>query len=58
MPGFHSTLGHLKAQTSPWVQAQAAAGVIERLVPDKASLFQVTVDPSVGPVGKDTFKVL
>jgi alpha-N-acetylglucosaminidase len=48
----------LKAQTSPEVQAEAAAGVIERLIPDKASLFQVTVDPKLGPVGKDTFKVL
>jgi hypothetical protein len=55
--GFHSTLGHLKAGASLQVQAQAATGVIERLVPDKAGLFQVTVDPKLGPVGKDTFKV-
>lgn len=55
--GFHSTLGHLKPQASPEVQAEAAAGVIERLIPDKARLFQVTVDPKLGPVGKDTFKV-
>jgi hypothetical protein len=57
LTGFHSTLGHLKAQTSSQVQAQAAAKVIERLIPDKATLFQVTVDPKLGPVGKDTFKV-
>ncbi|XP_021938138.1 alpha-N-acetylglucosaminidase isoform X2 [Zootermopsis nevadensis] len=56
--GFHSTLGHLKAQASPQIQAQAATGVIKRLIPDKAELFQVTVDPRLGPVGKDTFKVL
>lgn len=55
--GFHSTLGHLKAQASPQIQAQAATGVIKRLIPDKAELFQVTVDPRLGPVGKDTFKV-
>jgi len=55
--GFHSTLGHLKPQTSPEVQAKAAVGVIERLIPDKARLFQVTVDPELGPAGKDTFKV-
>lgn len=57
LTGFHSTLGHLKTQTSLQDQAQAAAGVIERLIPDKARLFQVTVDPKLGPVGKDTFKV-
>jgi hypothetical protein len=57
LTGFHYTLGHLKPQTSPQVQAQAAAEVIERLIPDKAGLFQVTVDPKIGPVGKDTFKV-
>jgi len=57
LTGFHSTLGHLKPQASPEVQAEAAAGVIERLIPDKARLFQVTVDPKLGPVGKDTFKV-
>jgi hypothetical protein len=58
LTGFDSTLGYLKAQTSPQVQARAAAGVIERLIPDKSRLFQVTVDPKLGPVGKDTFKVL
>lgn len=57
LAGFHSTLGRLKPQTSPEVQAQAAAGVIERLIPEKAGFFQVTVDPTLGPVGKDTFKV-
>jgi len=57
LTGFHSTLGHLKPQTRPEVQAQAAAGVIKRLIPDKARLFEVTVDPKLGPVGKDTFKV-
>lgn len=56
--GFHSTLGHLKARASPQIQAQAAVGVIERLVKSKARLFQVTVDPKLGPVGKDTFKIL
>lgn len=55
--GFHSTLGHLKARASPQIQAQAAVGVIERLLNNKARLFQVTVDPKLGPVGKDTFKV-
>jgi hypothetical protein len=55
--GFQSTLGHLKAQTGPQIQAQAAIGVIERLLEHKARLFQVTVDPEFGPVGKDTFKV-
>ena len=58
LTGFHSTLGHLKTQRSPQVQAQAAAGVIERLIPDEARLFEVIVDPKLGPVGKDTFKVL
>jgi hypothetical protein len=55
--GFQSTLGHLKARASPQIQAEAAIRVIERLIKNKAIHFQVIVDPKVGPVGKDTFKV-
>ena len=55
--GFESVLGHLKPQSSPEVQEEAAAGVVKRLIPDKANLFNVRVDPNIGPAGKDTFKV-
>ncbi|XP_069672357.1 alpha-N-acetylglucosaminidase isoform X2 [Periplaneta americana] len=55
---FYVTLGHLKVQTSDRVQTEAANGVVRRLISDKASLFQLTVDPNLGPVGKDTFKIV
>lgn len=54
---FHETLGHLKARSSPEVQAQAVRSLIERLVGDDARFFVIDVDPNFGPEGKDTFRV-
>nr|XP_033332783.1 alpha-N-acetylglucosaminidase [Megalopta genalis] len=55
---FQSTLGHLIPQSRPEVQAKAAGGVAERLLgADRARLFLLNVDPSIGPVGKDTFTI-
>ncbi|PSN53363.1 Alpha-N-acetylglucosaminidase [Blattella germanica] len=54
---FQSTLGHLRARTSSEIQEKAAKGVIERLIPDKADLFHITINPDIGPAGKDTFKI-
>ncbi|XP_063220773.1 alpha-N-acetylglucosaminidase isoform X2 [Bacillus rossius redtenbacheri] len=55
--GFESTLGDVKPDVSDEDQAAAALGVIQRLVPGRASEFRVSVDSSLGPRGKDTFVV-
>ncbi|XP_074025966.1 N-acetyl-alpha-glucosaminidase isoform X1 [Leptinotarsa decemlineata] len=54
---FHDTLGHIKPQTSPEVQAKSAYEVIRRTIPGRADEFFIEVDPKLGPIGKDTFEV-
>ncbi|XP_078036800.1 N-acetyl-alpha-glucosaminidase [Augochlora pura] len=55
---FQHTLGHIKPRAQPEVQVKAARGVAERLLgADRAQLFQLNVDPSIGPIGKDTFTI-
>ncbi|XP_046616013.1 alpha-N-acetylglucosaminidase isoform X1 [Neodiprion virginianus] len=54
---FQHTLGHLKPRAQPDVQAEAAREVLRRLLGDSYKLFPVSVDSSIGPVGKDTFHV-
>ncbi|XP_054015935.1 alpha-N-acetylglucosaminidase [Hylaeus anthracinus] len=55
---FQATLGHIRPQASPEVQAKAAEGVVERLLGvERAKLFVMIVDPDLGPVGKDTFAI-
>ena len=51
------SLDHVVSSTPLETQAEAAYGVILRLVPDHAAKFSVNVDPSIGPKYKDTFKV-
>ncbi|XP_047117354.1 alpha-N-acetylglucosaminidase isoform X1 [Schistocerca piceifrons] len=55
---FQATLGHLVPRANAEIQSNGAFGVIQRLIPEKAHLFNVTVDPSIGPVARDTFKVI
>lgn len=55
---FQNTLGHIKPQTSPEVQAEAARGVAERLLGhERAAKFLMVVNPDLGPTGLDTFLV-
>ncbi|CAG5103669.1 Similar to NAGLU: Alpha-N-acetylglucosaminidase (Homo sapiens) [Cotesia congregata] len=54
---FESTLGHLKPRSLPAVQAEAALMLIERTIGEKVSHFSVSVDPNLGPIGKDTFEI-
>nr|CAD7426836.1 unnamed protein product [Timema monikensis] len=55
---FQDTLGHLKPHSSEGTQAEAVVGVIRRLIPARAHEFNITVNMSKGPRGKDTFQVL
>ncbi|XP_057318664.1 alpha-N-acetylglucosaminidase [Microplitis mediator] len=54
---FQSTLGHLKPQSSPDLQAEAARKLIERIIGENSTHFSVYVDPNLGPIGKDTFEI-
>ena len=51
-------LDHIVPSASPATQERAARDLIKRLVPAHADKFMVSVDPSIGPKFKDTFKVL
>ena len=51
-------LDHIVPSASPATQEQAARDLIKRLVPAHADKFMVSVDPSIGPKFKDTFKVI
>ncbi|XP_020709840.2 alpha-N-acetylglucosaminidase [Athalia rosae] len=55
--GFQHTLGHLKPRAAPEVQAEAARDVIWRILGEDYKRFPVSVDPSIGPIGKDAFQV-
>lgn len=55
---FESTLGHLKARTSPELQERAVQKLIERHVGEKVKFFDIVVDPELGTSGKETFKVI
>ena len=50
-------LDHIVPSASPATQEQAARDLIKRLVPAHADKFMVSVDASIGPKFKDTFKV-
>ncbi|XP_064605833.1 alpha-N-acetylglucosaminidase-like [Liolophura sinensis] len=50
-------LDAIRSQVSPQDQAVAVQGLIQRLIPSRATEFQVSVDPSIGPANKDTFKL-
>ncbi|XP_063987434.1 alpha-N-acetylglucosaminidase isoform X2 [Diachasmimorpha longicaudata] len=56
--GFQHTLGHLKPRSSPQVQAEAAADLISRIIGRNSKLFVVSIDSTIGPEGRDTFKLL
>ncbi|KOC65302.1 Alpha-N-acetylglucosaminidase, partial [Habropoda laboriosa] len=52
------TLGHIRSQTPPEIQAAAAQGVAERLLGiERAKHFVLLVNPDYGPIGKDTFLI-
>lgn len=55
--GFELTLGHLKPQTSEGTQASAALDLIKRVIPDRASEFNVIILKNLAPIGKDAFHV-
>ncbi|XP_059151841.1 alpha-N-acetylglucosaminidase-like isoform X1 [Physella acuta] len=50
-------LNHIKPKATPEQQAQAVKDLIRRLIKDRASEFNVIVDPSIGPNNKDTFQL-
>ncbi|XP_043288874.1 alpha-N-acetylglucosaminidase [Venturia canescens] len=54
---FRSTLGHLRPRASSEIQARAVHKLIERFVGEKATLFEIVIDPELGPPEKDTFKI-
>ena len=51
------TLDHLRSATPDDTQAAAVMGLIKRKLGDHSSQFSVTIDTSIGPKNKDTFKV-
>ena len=53
---FSSTLGHIKPKASSETQADAVRELIQRLLPDQATLFSITVEPNLNDA-KDTFHV-
>lgn len=56
--GFQNTLGHLRPRTSSEVQEKTVKDLIERLLgKDLVNLFDVHVDPDLGPSEKDTFQI-
>lgn len=55
--GFESTLGYLKPKTNESTQRNAVLDLIKRLIPERASEFKVTINKTLGPVGKETFTV-
>ncbi|XP_034945717.1 alpha-N-acetylglucosaminidase-like [Chelonus insularis] len=55
---FQLTLGHIKPSASNEQQTKAAEELIQRIIGTKANLFKVLVDPTIGPEGKDTFKLI
>ncbi|XP_011306418.1 alpha-N-acetylglucosaminidase [Fopius arisanus] len=55
---FQKTLGHLKPQTPPEVQAKAAEDLISRIIGNNSKLFTVSINPEIGPEGRDTFKIV
>lgn len=50
-------LRHVKARASPAIQADAVKKLIVRLIGTKASMLNVNVNESIGPVDRDTFEV-
>ncbi|XP_026666657.1 alpha-N-acetylglucosaminidase [Ceratina calcarata] len=55
---FQNTLRHIKPRTSPDAQTEAARAVARRLLGDERSQFFIlSVNPDLGPVGKDTFSI-
>ncbi|XP_063910098.1 alpha-N-acetylglucosaminidase-like isoform X1 [Zophobas morio] len=53
---FSSTLGHIKPKGSSETQADAVRELIQRLLPDQATLFSITVEPNLNGA-KDTFHI-
>lgn len=54
---FQSSIGHIRPQSSAQVQNAAVENLIVRVLGKDSSLFKLTVDPTITPQGKDTFKV-
>jgi hypothetical protein len=52
-----STLNHVKTAVSVNEQEQVVEDLIVRLIGARASEFSITVNTSIGPPDKDTFKV-
>uniref|UniRef100_A0A2C9K9Q2 Alpha-N-acetylglucosaminidase n=1 Tax=Biomphalaria glabrata TaxID=6526 RepID=A0A2C9K9Q2_BIOGL len=50
-------LSHLKSKTSPKVQAQAVKDLIQRLINNRSSEFEVYIDESIGPKNRNTFQL-
>ncbi|XP_066954766.1 alpha-N-acetylglucosaminidase-like isoform X3 [Macrobrachium rosenbergii] len=58
VPPWEEHLKEIRPQASPDVQTAAVEGLVKRLLPDRASEFSFSVDPSIGPEGRDTFQVV
>lgn len=56
--GFQSALDHLKPQLSDDTQKTAVEQLIERLVPEVAGNFSITIDSNFTKDGKECFKVV
>ncbi|XP_031787626.1 alpha-N-acetylglucosaminidase isoform X1 [Nasonia vitripennis] len=54
---FQNTLGHLHPENSAEVQTSAVENLVVRVLGKDADLFKVTLDPDLGPKGKDTFNL-
>lgn len=55
---FQNTLSHIRPRISSEEQADAATGVVERLLgPERAKNFVMMVNPNFTSPGKDSFLV-
>ncbi|KAK0077799.1 hypothetical protein PV325_003443, partial [Microctonus aethiopoides] len=57
MVSFENTLGHLKPQRSSDSQAKAVQQLINRVIGKKSKWFSIIIDGTIGPKGKDTFRI-
>ncbi|XP_067677371.1 alpha-N-acetylglucosaminidase-like isoform X2 [Haliotis asinina] len=53
-----STLNHIWSKMPSDVQSTAASDLISRVIGNRSSDFLVSVDPSIGPKNRDTFKLV
>ncbi|KAF2894776.1 hypothetical protein ILUMI_11396 [Ignelater luminosus] len=52
-----ASVDDLQSSSSPEIQAKAVSDLINRLIPDNARAFYISIDPTLGPEKRDTFQL-